>query len=122
MGSIQELEDQSRFLKKVGIVFLGKKWDWFLKQSRLHLDFDEVACAHIILQMNRIQNLFATNHPMKVITSPAMTAQSLEYAPDTPITTIPAIKRVLAAKDFLLTLNTFMTRLNRLGKIYKIYI
>ena len=61
--NMRQLEDHSanekiRFPMKVGIIFLGKKWDWFLKQSRLHLDFNGLACAHIILQMNHIQNLF----------------------------------------------------------------
>jgi hypothetical protein len=55
--------------KKIGIVFLGRKrrhqnkrLEILLRKigvrSKLYLDFDEIACAHILLQMNNIQNLF----------------------------------------------------------------
>ena|SRR5215831_10401966 len=60
--------EKIRFPMKVGIVFLGKKTGWrqatetillrLKRQSKLHLDFNALACAHIILQMNHIQNLF----------------------------------------------------------------
>jgi hypothetical protein len=52
--------DKSKgFPKKIGVVFLGEKRRTFEnKRSKLYLDFDEVACAHILLQMNYIQNLF----------------------------------------------------------------
>jgi hypothetical protein len=62
-------EKNKGFPKKIGIVFFGRKRSHqnkrlglfpkkIGKQSMLFLDFDEVACAHILLQMNHIQNLF----------------------------------------------------------------
>jgi hypothetical protein len=62
-------EKNKGFPKKISIVFFGRKGSHqnkrlglfpkkIGKQSMLFLDFDEVACAHILLQMNHIQNLF----------------------------------------------------------------
>jgi len=59
-------KDQNIFPKKVGIVFIEhirlkhtqgrpRKTD---QGNNLRLDFDQVACAHLILQMNTIQSIF----------------------------------------------------------------
>lgn len=103
--SVHQLEDRStnekaRFPKKVVIVFLGKKkgrlqaiyslLNWLkLKKPKLLLDFDQLACAHIILQMNQIQNLFEfqilTAHDVKNMTKmdiedvPIITKGVLDY-------------------------------------------
>jgi hypothetical protein len=54
--------DDSKFPKRVGIIFLEKleKVEFKRKYKLMHpgLAFEQVACAHLILQMNSIQSLF----------------------------------------------------------------
>ena len=55
--------NDSNFPKKIGIIFLEKlkKVEYKQKYKPRHskdLDFEQVACAHLILQMNSIQSLF----------------------------------------------------------------
>src|SRR4051794_25948374 len=61
-----------RFPKKVGIVFLEKsvekrtfpyikkssKIRLGVNKSKMHLNFNQLACAHFLLQMNFVQSLF----------------------------------------------------------------
>ena len=49
------------FPKRIGIIFLEKLEKIKQKYKPRHskdLDFEQVACAHLILQMNSIQSLF----------------------------------------------------------------
>jgi hypothetical protein len=50
------------FPKNIGIVFLEQKREKLNRlkfwKEKMYLDFDQLACAHLILRMNRIQNLF----------------------------------------------------------------
>ena len=47
--------DKKRFTKNVGIVFIEPLYG---KRTKNVLNFDQLACAHLLLQMNRVQNLF----------------------------------------------------------------
>src|SRR4249920_4049733 len=61
----------SEFPKRVGIIFLEKRpllgKNEKPKKVKGGLNFDQIACAYIILQMNRVQNIFEfhtiTLHP-----------------------------------------------------------
>lgn len=70
--SKQEKDHKKRFPKNIGIIFvedaeiiLSKKSQWKvffekigIRKPRCRLDFDQVACAHFLLQINSIQDLF----------------------------------------------------------------
>lgn len=47
--------DKKRFTKNVGIVFIEPLYG---KRTKNVLNFDQLACTHLLLQMNRVQNLF----------------------------------------------------------------
>jgi hypothetical protein len=65
--------DKKRFTKNIGIVFIEPlKWNWtkhrlifdkfveylYRKKPKHKLNFDQLAAAHFLLQMNRVQSLF----------------------------------------------------------------
>jgi hypothetical protein len=47
--------NKKRFTKNVGIVFIEPLYG---KRTKNVLNFDQLACAHLLRQMNRVQNLF----------------------------------------------------------------
>jgi hypothetical protein len=54
-------ENWTNLPKNIGVVFLEEysgNQRFGRKGSKLRLDFDQLACSHILLQMNGIQNLF----------------------------------------------------------------
>lgn len=70
--NMQEVDHRKKFPKNIGIIFvedseiiLSKRsqWNMFLEKIRVRkprsrLDFDQLACAHLLLQINSIQDLF----------------------------------------------------------------
>jgi hypothetical protein len=56
------IDKKETFPKSVGIVFIERRqanWrKWFSRKKGPALKFDQLACAHLVLQMNRVQNIF----------------------------------------------------------------
>jgi hypothetical protein len=58
---IQSSEESSRGkFKNIGIIFIEEipNGKFYTRKRSIRLDFDQVACAHLLLQMNPEQNLF----------------------------------------------------------------
>jgi hypothetical protein len=52
---VKEQENKERFPKKIGIVFIEETKK---NKSKIKLNFDQIACAHLMLQMNSVQEIF----------------------------------------------------------------